>query len=329
MEVCGTHTEAISKFGLRDLLSKNINLISGPGCPVCVTHSMYIDYLCELSSKKDIVLATYGDMVRVPGTNPNISLSRAKALGGDIRVVYSSIDAVKIAEKERGKKVVFVAIGFETTIAHTAVAIREAINNHIENFYIISMHKKIEPAMKNILEVKDLPIHGFLCPGHVASIIGEEGFRFLESYKSLGVITGFTLEEVLMGIASLIKMIKNEEFGVENKYRSVVRKEGNKIAMELINEFFKLKDDHWRGIGSIAESRFVLKDNYGELDIEKIYPMNSKIIKEDLCECGEVLMGKIKPNQCKMFKVYCTPENPIGPCMVSREGSCATYYKYL
>lgn len=331
MEVCGTHTAAISKFGLRQVINKNINFISGPGCPVCVTPDYYIDYICDLSLNGEIIIATYGDMIRVPGSKLNNTLEKKKALGANIKIVYSSLEAVRIASLNPRKKVVFMGIGFETTTPATSVAIMEAKKRGLNNFYVLSVHKLVEPVMRVLLEDKELKIDGFLCPGHVAAIIGQEGFNFISDYNCAGTITGFSLQELIYGISTLIYNIENNNSEISNCYKNLVKKEGNTAAMNLIKEVFGVKDDYWRGIGLIKDSGFKIKENYKKFDIEEIYPIDDYIKGDNIsrCQCGEVLKGKIKPYECKMFKKICTPENPIGPCMVSSEGSCAAYYKYL
>ena len=329
MEVCGTHTNAIGKFGIRNLLNKNINLISGPGCPVCVTPDIYIDYIYDLALKEDIIIATYGDMLRVPGSNPKRTLENAKALGAKVKLIYSSMDAVELAKLNPDKKVVFLGIGFETTTPATAIAVMDAKEKNISNFYVLSVHKIVEPVMRVLLEDKDLKINGFIIPGHVAVIIGENGFKFLEEYNCSGVITGFSLEEIVDGIFMLINCVKNNKGIVLNAYKKLVRKEGNEAATALINKVFDKRDDAWRGIGIIPGSGYKLKEEYSDFDIEKIYNLDIVESKSSsLCKCGEVLKGKIKPNQCELYKKACTPENPIGPCMVSEEGSCAAYFRY-
>jgi hydrogenase expression/formation protein HypD len=330
MEVCGTHTMAIGKHGLRYLLNENINLISGPGCPVCVTPNLYIDYIFRLSLEKDIIIATYGDMIRVPGSRPEYTLENARAQGATIKMVYSSMDALKVAEQNQNKMVVFLGIGFETTAPATAIALKEAINKKIKNFYILSLHKLVEPVMKVLLSDEELTVDGFICPGHVAVIIGENGFKFLEGYKCSSVIAGFEPEEIIDGIYHLVKNINDNNYKVINAYNSIVRTEGNIAAQEVIKEVFEVKDDIWRGIGEIQKSGLKLKKDYIEHDIETIYPISRYNLSEKTtaCQCGDVLKGKIKPVKCKLFRTKCTPENPIGPCMVSGEGSCSAYYRY-
>lgn len=329
MEVCGTHTHAIGKYGIRNLLRANINLISGPGCPVCVTPDIYIDYMYELSLKPNIIIATYGDMFRVPGSNKETTLEKAKALGAEVKIVYSSMDAVKMAVDNPNKKVVFTGIGFETTTPATAVAVLEADKNKVDNFYILSAHKIVEPVMRALLSDKELKIDGFIIPGHVAAVIGEEGFKFIEEYNCSGVITGFSMEEVVDGIFNLFNLVDNNKYKLTNSYKKLVKEQGNKVAIEMIQSVFQVKDDYWRGLGLIPNSGYKLKEEYSKFDIEKIYPI-SNINKpgNTLCKCGEVLKGKIKPNNCGLFGKVCIPESPVGPCMVSSEGSCAAFYKY-
>lgn len=329
MEVCGTHTMAISKFGLRTVLNKNINLISGPGCPVCVTPDIYLDYIYDLSLKEDVIIATYGDMIRVPGSHPSKTLENAKAKGANVRMVYSSMDSIKIAEENPNKKVVFLGIGFETTAPATAIAVMEAKSKGITNFFALSLHKLVEPVMRLLLEDETIKIHGFLCPGHVGVVVGESGFKFLEEYKCPGAIAGFDMDEVLEGVYSIVQSLKDGSCDIKNPYNKLVKPNGNVVAQELIKSTFKVEDDNWRGIGIVAKSGLKLKDEFKELDIESIYPIDmDKAVRNNGCKCGEVLKGKIRPNECALFGKACTPENPIGPCMVSGEGSCSAYYKY-
>lgn len=328
MEVCGTHTMEISKFGIRSLLSKNIRLISGPGCPVCVTPSKYIDYAYELSFKANIEILTYGDMIRVPGSKDSISLEKARALGGNIKLIYSSMDALNYARKHKDKKVVFLAIGFETTAPATAVAIKEAYKYNIKNFFVLSMHKIVAPVIEKILKNKSIEIQGFLLPGNVGVIVGEEGFKFLNSYNMPGVITGFGKKNIINGIYELFKLVEEKNKGLVNCYNSAVTREGNVIAKEYIKDYFMIKDDSWRGIGVLQNSSLKLSDKYSDFDIEKLYPMKSVYENIGGCSCGKVITGEITPIQCDLFRKICTPTNPKGPCMVSGEGTCSAYYKY-
>jgi hydrogenase expression/formation protein HypD len=330
MEVCGTHTMAIGKHGIRGILAPNINLISGPGCPVCVTPDIYIDYIYSLSLQEGVIIATYGDMMRVPGTKPDISLQKAKAKGANVKMVYSSMDAVKLAEENPEKKVVFLGIGFETTAPATAISVQEAYSKGLNNYFVLSMHKLVEPVMKLLMEDTEIKIDAFLCPGHVATIIGEEGFKFLEDEKCFSVIAGFELEEVIDGLFSIVKSIKDTDYALKNTYRTVVKPKGNKVALNIIRETFDIKEDFWRGMGLISASSLKLKELYRKHDIERVYPIDSfvRLKTNSSCQCGEVLKGKLKPTECRLFSKVCTPDNPVGPCMVSSEGSCASYYRY-
>lgn len=331
MEVCGTHTRAISKFGIRSILSPNINLISGPGCPVCVTDSYYIDYAYKLALDTKNIIATYGDMMRVPGSNPSISLEKAKAFGGEVKMVYSSMDAVEIAIKNSNKRVIFLGIGFETTAPATAIAIKEAKKRDINNFYVLSMHKIMEPIMKTLLEDKESKIDGFLCPGHVATIIGEKGFRFIEDYNCAGVIAGFELQEIIEALYYSIKSLKEKRYNIVNCYKSLVSYEGNNLAKSIMEEVFEIEGDYWRGIGKVENSGLKLREEFKSFNIEAIYPMENNDLPRKInkgCSCGEVIKGTLKPKECKLFKSVCNPSNPVGPCMVSSEGSCAAYFKY-
>lgn len=330
MEVCGTHTMSIGRHGIRELLAPNINLLSGPGCPVCVTPDHYIDYVYELAVNKGCTIATYGDMIRVPGSRRHISLEKAKAIGADVKMVYSSLDAVRLARENCEKKVVFLGIGFETTTPATAIAVKEAERCKLDNFYVLSMHKRIEPVMRALLEDKELRIDAFLCPGHVAVIIGEEGFCFLQEYNCISAIAGFEPDEIIDGLYCIVKDLKDRNFRVKNAYSSVVRKEGNTAAKAIIDEYFDKRDDFWRGLGLIKSSGFKLKAPFQRYDIESVYPLDNTSVQNinNGCQCGEVLKGKIKPENCILFGKACTPESPVGPCMVSGEGSCAARIKY-
>lgn len=332
MEVCGTHTMAIGKMGLRNFLGNKVRLISGPGCPVCVTPSIYIDYVYSLAVNRKISIVTYGDMLRVPGTSPYITLEKARALGGDIRLVYSSVDAIDIALNEKNKEFLFLGIGFETTIPSTCVLLEDVLRKEINNLNILSLHKRVEPVMKKLMEDKNIKLDGFLCPGNVAVILGEEGFCFLKEYGQLGVISGFREDEIIKSIIELIR--NNGKSELINSYKSFVSKDGNILAKNLINKYFKESQSLWRGIGNIDKSGLVLRDKYKKKDILNRFPLEEelKLIPKNkekyLCRCGEVLKGKILPCECNSFKRVCTPAFPIGPCMVSSEGTCAAYYKY-
>lgn len=332
MEICGTHTMAIGKFGIRGLLNSNINLTSGPGCPVCVTPNKYIDYAYNLSINENITILTYGDMLRVPGSSREISLEKARAKGAKIKMLYSSLEALIYAKENPTEKVLFLGIGFETTTPATAILVKEAIKENIKNLYILSMHKLVKPVMKAILEDKELMIDGFICPGNVSVILGEEGFDFLTEFKCASAISGFEELDILLAINSIIQCHEKKDFKVKNLYKKVVQAAGNVSAKNIIEDVFKETGDEWRGLGYIDNSSLKLREKYEKFDIEKVfyvkdYVEGGKVLSP--CRCGEVLKGKIKPIECQLFRKSCSPLNPIGPCMVSSEGTCAAYYKYM
>ncbi len=327
MEVCGTHTANFFRFGLKKLLPNKINFISGPGCPVCVSHQSYIDKAIELSKNKDIIIATFGDMLRVPGTNA--SLEKQRSQGTDIRIVYSCLDSLDIAKKRKDKKIVFLGVGFETTSPTIAATILTARKERIKNFFILPSFKLIPPAMKALLKDK-VNIDGFLCPGHVSTIIGLRPYEDIAAgYKIPCVIAGFEPLDILEGIYMLTRQIMKKEARVENQYIRAVEHNGNPAALKIINKVFKVSFENWRGIGKIDKSGLRLKDAFIDFDAEKfISGFKSKITSEEKCRCGEVLKGLIRPKECKYFRRVCSPQNPLGPCMVSSEGACGIYYRY-
>ena len=328
MEVCGTHTVAIFRHGIRDLLPQGIKLLSGPGCPVCVTSVRDVDTVIELAKQKDVIITTFGDMMRVPGEK--VSLQQAKAEGADIRVVYSPLDALDIARKIPGKKVVFFATGFETTSPLVAGTLAHAETVHIENFYIYSVHKTVPPALRALLEAPDVLIDGFILPGHVTTIIGLRPYDFLSGdFGKPSVVTGFDASDILNGILMLMTQIVQGRATVENEYATVVKNEGNPRALEILNEFFEPRDAYWRGIGTIPLSGLALKGKFEHRDIMRTVQVDVAEGQEPRgCSCGEVLKGKKTPVECPLFGRVCTPDRPVGACMVSTEGSCAAYYKY-
>lgn len=331
MEVCGTHTVAIFRHGIRKLLPEEISLISGPGCPVCVTSVEDVEKAMAIARKDDIIFITFGDMMRVPGIEKNLSEVRAE--GADIRVVYSPMDAIRIASDNKDKKVVFFATGFETTSPSVAGTLFEADKLKIDNFYIYSAHKLVPPALDALLGSGEVKVDGFILPGHVSTIIGSRPYGFIvEKYRKPSVITGFDAEDILQAINMLLEQIVSNKAEVEIQYKKVVREEGNPKAVELMNEYFEPSDAYWRGIGTIPLSGLRLREKFRHRDI-------SSIIKIDIsfasgpqepqgCSCGEILRGLKTPEQCPLFGCACTPESPVGACMVSTEGSCAAYYKY-
>jgi len=329
MEICGTHTHAIFHSGIMSLLSDKIEHLSGPGCPVCVTPNRYIDTAIAYSRMSDIIITTFGDMIKVPGSTS--SLEKEKASGGKVKIVYSPLESLEIARKNPEKKVVFLGVGFETTAPLVASTILTASAEKTKNFFVLSGHKLIPPAMKALLENKEIKIDGFICPGHVSAIIGEEPYEPIASeYGIPSVIIGFEPFDLLQGIEMLVKQIvRKEKPKVENQYRRVVKKKGNVKALSLINKIFEVKDSTWRGLGSLPKSGLYIKDFYSRYDVEKQINVNVEKTKiHSKCVCGKVLTGTKKPYECTLFGKLCTPENPIGPCMVSSEGTCAAYYKF-
>jgi len=328
MEVCGTHTFTILRSGIKDLLRDEINLISGPGCPVCVTSTQDVDKAIGITRMEEVILATFGDMLKVPGSSS--SLQKEKAEGRDIRVVYSSLDALKIAGENPRKKVVLLAIGFETTAPTIASAILTAINTGLSNFFILSLHKLIPPAMKALLDMGEIKLHGFICPGHVSTIIGSTPFQFIaKDYGIPCVITGFEPLDVLQAIFILLSQKKENKSQVMIQYKRAVPRQGNPVALDLMNEVFQKCDSRWRGLGTIPGSGLGLRDKYKRFDGEDLFDIPEAEVKDPPgCICGEILRGIKEPVDCELFGTSCHPYNPIGPCMVSSEGSCAAHYHH-
>ena len=328
MEVCGTHTVAIFKHGIRDILPKNINLLSGPGCPVCVTPLKDVDTAIEISKLDNVIISTFGDMMKVPGSNQ--SLYQAQAEGASIRVVYSPMDALKIASENTDKTIVFFATGFETTSPSIAGTLLEAERLGIKNFSILSSHKLIPPALKALVCSDDLKVDGFLLPGHVSTIIGSIPYEFLATdYHIPSVITGFNAPDILQGIMMILDQIVSNKVGVEVQYKRVVKEEGNQKAISILYKYFEPCDSRWRGLGIIPQSGLQLRDTVKHRNASIIFDLDIPDSKEPKsCLCGYVLRGVKRPTDCPLFSKKCTPEHPIGACMVSTEGSCAAYYKY-
>ncbi len=325
MEVCGTHTMQIHRFGIHQMLPEGVRLISGPGCPVCVTPNEYIDFAVELA-KAGYTVATFGDMIRVPGSYS--SLEKARAEGGDVRVVYSPMDAYEIA-KEKGRAVIFLAIGFETTAPSIAATIMRAEKEGVENFYILSGGKLVPPALKALSADPQLRISGYLLPGHVSVILGRRDYLFLEDLGIPGVISGFEPTDILQSIIILLELIREGRAEVVNNYPRAVREEGNSRAKGMMWEVFSSGDSRWRGLDLIPESGLFLREKYGKRDGFVVFDVKPPKPKENpACRCGDVLKGLINPPDCPLFAKVCTPENPIGPCMVSSEGSCSAWYKF-
>ena len=326
MHVCGTHEHTISKYGLRTLLPKEVEVLSGPGCPVCVCPAADIDKAIELGKRKDTIITTFGDMIRVPASN--LSLAELKAKGADIRIVYGPHDAVKIARENPKKEVIFFAIGFETTVPTVGF---ELMNDPPSNFSVICAHKLIPAALELLISQSQLKIDGFISPGHVSTIIGLKPFKiFSDAYKVPNVIAGFEPNDVLLGILMLLKEIKEKKYETLNEYNRVVKPEGNIKAQQIISEVFDSVSSAWRGIGRILDGGLAIKKKYQELDADKKFNIQIKKAQDipPGCSCHLVMVGKIYPYECKLFRKQCTPLNPIGPCMVSMEGTCSIYYKY-
>jgi hydrogenase expression/formation protein HypD len=353
MEVCGTHTQSFYRFGLERLLPENLKLIAGPGCPVCVSEQDYIDKATQLSKDTDVIILSFGDMLRVPGTYTNLEKQRAE--GSDVRLVYSSWDVIKVAKNNPAKKVVFLAVGFETTAPTLALTILAAKKEKIKNLFLLSSLKLIPPAMKTLLFDEQIKIDGFLCPGHVSTIIGSQAYEFIPRQHKIGCcVAGFEPLDILEGIYFLIRQIVQNKPRVENQYVRVVKKQGNPTARAIIKKVFKIVDAAWRGLGQIPQSGLQLRDEFSSFDIErtmslkikyKIFPatksfkvrsgiplknksLERKKIRQRQCRCGDVLRGIIQPPECPLFRRTCSPNNPYGPCMISKEGACNAYYRY-
>ncbi len=328
MEVCGTHTMAIARIGIKKILPSDIELISGPGCPVCVTTEEDVQRAIEISRKKNVIMTTFGDMIRVPGLQG--SLEEVKTMGCDVRVVYSCLDALRIAEENQDKKVVFMGVGFETTSPTAAATILEAEKRDIHNFFVLSNFKLIFPALETIAKSKRLKIDGFICPGHVSVITGSAPYeKIAKHYKKPCVITGFEAADIMRGIEMLIEQIRRGRHCVEIAYKRAVKKQGNTTARRVLNSVFERRDSEWRGIGIIKKGGLKLRRKYKSFDAEAEFNVKLPQAKQKKgCICGEVIQGAKSPADCRLFGKVCTPQKPLGPCMVSSEGSCAAYYKY-
>ena len=330
MEVCGTHTMSIARAGIKTLLPEGVELLSGPGCPVCVTPAEVIDAVLALAMEKNVIIASYGDMLRVPGSRPGDSLQRRRALGAQVETVYSPIDAIAIAERNPEKEVVFLGVGFETTAPGTAAAVLTAQEKGVKNFSVWSMLKTVEPALRALLAQEDFRVQGFLCPGHVATITGAEAFRFLpEEYGMPAVVGGFEPEEILQALYLLLKQLSEHDPKLENAYPRAVSAQGNRLAQRMIERCLEARSDRWRGLGEIPASGLGFREEFAAYDAEKkfgVTPTGAE--KPTGCRCGEVICGRCRPADCPLFGRRCTPEDPVGPCMVSSEGACAANYLY-
>jgi len=329
MEVCGTHTVAVYRSGIAGLLPKNLRLISGPGCPVCVTSESDLYRFFVLSRKKGVIITTFGDLLRVPAGKTSLEKERAK--GADVRIVYSPMDALTIAAENPGKNVVFLGIGFETTAPAIAGAVLEAKQRRLTNFFLLSALKTIPAAMEALLNFPKVRIDGYLCPGNVSVIIGSRPYRFIsEKYHRPAVIAGFQPKDILEGLLLILKQIKSGKSKVEIQYRAAVHPKGNEVAQKLIRMVFTAGPASWRGLGVIPKTGLKLKAAFQQFDGQKHFalPEGETIKPNPACRCGEVITGAITPEDCRQFRRKCTPEKPLGPCMVSVEGTCAAYYKY-
>jgi hydrogenase expression/formation protein HypD len=329
MEVCGGHTHAIFKYGIETLLPESIELIHGPGCPVCVMPRGRLDDAIFLAENPNVILTTFGDTMRVPGSRTN--LLQARARGCDIRMVYSPRDSLKIARENPDKEVIFFALGFETTVPSTALTVLEAESESIQNFSLFSNHVVIIPALEALLNNPDLQLEGFIGPGHVSMVIGSDPYQIIvDRYRKPVVVSGFEPLDILQSIAMVLKQLDEGRCEVENQYDRLVQPAGNKIAIDAMDRVFELRDKfEWRGLGDIPRGGLQLRDEYAAFDAEKKFTLpNHRVKDHKACQCGEILKGVMKPWQCKVFGTACTPEHPIGTCMVSSEGACAAYYKY-
>ena len=327
MEVCGSHTMSIARYGIRQILPKNVKLISGPGCPVCVTDAAYIDAAIKLA-ETDKHICTFGDMLKVPGSKR--TLADARSNGGNIHICYSPKDSVKLAKNDPTNEYIFLGIGFETTMPPVISIIKEAQKEDVKNISILTAFKLVPPVLTALAEDHEVAVNGFLLPAHVSAIIGADAYNeFVNKYKIPGVIAGFEPLDILLGVQGLLQQLLDNRADLENQYSRVVRKEGNQLALKLIDELLEPADVSWRGIGTIPKSGLALRKEYAEYDAAKKFNLSIIGGKHDKrCRCGDVLRGVILPDECPLFAKACTPLFPIGPCMVSVEGSCAAYYKY-
>lgn len=328
MEVCGTHTVAISRAGLRGLLGDYLDLRSGPGCPVCVTDYGDVDRMVKFARlSENVTVGTFGDMVRVPGSDS--SLERERAMGADVRIFYSPADAVRYAADNPGREVIFLGVGFETTAPAVALAIKDAKARQIKNFSVFITHKLVPPAMEVLLSDPGLKVDGFILPGHVSAIIGRKAYSFLEGYELPSVITGFEPNDILDAIRLILKMMLEGESRVVNGYSRVVREDGNRIAQQQMADVFAVCDASWRGFGVIPRSGMTMNAGFKDLDATERFSLPPVAPRVPAgCACGDILKGKLIPRDCRLFAKACDPRRPVGPCMVSSEGACAAYYQF-
>lgn len=328
MEVCGTHTVSIARNGIRNLMPDTVELASGPGCPVCVTSNSDIDTVIALCRLPEVIITTFGDMTRVPGSTS--SLLKEQAAGHDVRICYSPLDALAIAEDNPDRQIVFVGVGFETTTPAVAMAIKRAKLQALTNFSVFVAHKNMPGAIEAIVSDPQLNIGALILPGHVSTIIGAKPYQFLaDKYHIPCAITGFEPNDILEGIAMILRQVHEGRAEIEIAYKRGVMQEGNPAAVAIINEVFETCTATWRGLGDIPGSGYRIRPAYEEFDaVKRFDPEIEPTIEHTACRCGDVLRAILRPDECPLFRVVCTPENPVGPCMVSSEGSCAAYYRY-
>jgi hydrogenase expression/formation protein HypD len=328
MEVCGTHTVAIARNGIRGAMPEKVRLISGPGCPVCVTANHDIDTAIALARIPGVIITTFGDMTRVPGSTS--SLFKERSEGRDIRIVYSPLDALKIAADQPSRQVVFIGVGFETTTPLVGAAIKHAAAQDLQNFSVFGAHKNVPGALESLINDPEVDVDALILPGHVSTIIGSKPYGFLaEKYHVPGVVTGFEAVDMLQVIAMILRQLAEGRADIEIAYTRGVHPEGNPTALAIIDEVFETCNAPWRGLGTIPDSGYRIREQYARYDaLRRFSPEVEPTIEPHGCRCGDVLRGVIYPNECPLFAHACRPENPIGPCMVSSEGSCAAYYRY-
>jgi len=328
MEICGTHTQAIGRFGIRRLLPDSVRLISGPGCPVCVTSIHDVDRALYLAGLPDIVFATFGDMLRVPGTGGR-SLQRLRAEGADVRIISSALDSLRLAEEDPDREVIFLGIGFETTAPTVASAIRKAQQKGLKNFSVFSIHKTVPNAISTLLDDPELTIDGFICPGHVSVITGVDAYKRIPETGRAAVITGFEPADIIEGILMILRQLVEGSYEVAIQYARGVKKDGNPQARKIMAEVFETSDADWRGLGMILKSGLSIREKFETFDtLRKFNLPEIRSAEFANCRCGDILRGLITPDECRLFGKGCTPASPVGPCMVSGEGTCAAYIKY-
>ena len=328
MEFCGGHTVAIMKYGLRQLLSPQVELLSGPGCPVCVTATEDIDRAIALAENREIILTTFGDMLRVPGSRS--SLQDARAQGANVRVVYSPFDALALARQHSEKAIVFLGIGFETTAPAVALSLVQAKKERIENYFVLSLHKLCPPVMKALLAAGDVEIDGIICPGHVSAIIGATPYEWIPRDYPIGcVIAGFEPLDILLAIDKLTLQVEQGDYFVESAYLRGAQPNGNQAAQQIMDNVFEVCDTLWRGMGMVPQSGLALSESFASFDALHTFPVEIKPPSPSpICACGDILRGTSSPDDCDFFRTMCTPEHPVGPCMVSSEGACAAFFHY-